>query len=560
MSKVSPWTPLRNRAYLMLWTAQMGTNLGVWMQTVGAQWFLVAVGASAVFVTLVQTALTAPYVLLSLPAGVLADSHDRRRVLIAANGFAAIICLILTGVALTGWLEPIGLLALTFFIGCGAAINAPAWQAVQPSLVPREQIPAAAGLASITINGARAIGPAVAGFLVALGGPTIVFALNAVVYCAATGITLSWHSPEEKQTTPERIRPALLAGMRYVKAAPHVSRILLRTALFTIPASALWALLPVEASGRLRLGSGGYGMLLAFLGMGALSGIVLLPWLRRFFSYNHIIVFMSLGYGVATVAIAMLPPWGAAVGALLAGASWMCTFTTLNSLLQLTLAPWVRARGMATYLFTVMCAQALGAPAWGVVATMTSATKALIAAGLALLVLVPLSVWAWPLYPKTGQLDISHDPFSHDLSMAHEIDPEVGPVQVQVRYRVRSVEAERFVQAMRPVRLSRLRTGATSWSLTHRLEDSGLFFERFALPTWGEYMRQQNQRMTGFDRANIRAALRYVNDEPRVRRELPAAIVIDEEDESGLSAQQAAAFPIVEEADIPMDEKPESGS
>lgn len=533
MANRSPWAPLRNRAYLVLWLAQMGSNLGVWMQTVGAQWFLVAAGASAVFVTLVQTATTAPSLLLSLPAGVLADSYDRRRVLLFANGFAAAAGLVLTVVSWCGWLGPLGLLGFTFLLGCGAALNAPAWQAVQPSLVPREQIPAAAGLGSITINAARAIGPALAGFLVAWGGPTLVFGLNAFVYCVATVITFTWHSPEEPPSNPERILPALLSGMRYIKAAPHVNRILLRTALFTVPASAIWALLPVEADGRLGLNSGGYGMLLACLGAGAMSGIVLLPWLRRFLKSNQILTLTSAAYGLASFGVGLLPPWGAAALLLLAGASWMCSFTTFNSLLQLTLAPWVRARGMATYLFVVMSAQAVGAPIWGTIATVTSPGDSLFTAGAALILLGPVSRKLWPLRPHTGQLDRSHDPSTHDLSMDPEIDDQVGPIQVQVSYRVRSEEADDFARAMRQVRLSRMRTGASSWTLTHRLEDPGLFFERFVVPTWGEYVRQQSQRMTGHDRDNIRNALRFASDAPRVRRELPAAVPIDDESGEG---------------------------
>lgn len=522
MANSSSWAPFRNRAYLVLWMAQLGANMGGWMQTVGAQWFLVQVGASAVFITLVQTATTAPSLLFGLPAGVMADSYDRRRVLLVANLIAATASLLLAVISFVHLLTPIGLLACTFMLGCGMALNAPTWQAVIPSLVPRRQIPAATALGSVTINAARALGPALAGFLVALAGTSAVFAVNAVAYVLAVVAVLTWKRPPQRPARREPFRSALFSGMRYMRAAPHVNRIMLRTALFIVPASAIWALLPVVAHGRLQMGSGGYGVLLACLGVGALSGIFVLPALREIISANKIVVIASVAYGAGTVGAALLPSWGAGVSLVIAGVAWMCNFTTFNSLLQLTLAPWVRARGMAIYLIIVMAGQSLGAPLWGGIATLWTAQISFLVAGGLLLIFVPISVRLWPIRPRTGELDRSHDLITHNLSMAESVDPSTGPIEIQVSYRVRPEQAPRFVTAMDAVRLSRMRTGANFWELTHRLEDPGLFFERYSVPTWGEYLLQETQRMTGHDRANLRAALRLTSDAPRVRRELPA--------------------------------------
>ncbi|SCQ72431.1 Protein of hypothetical function DUF894, DitE [Propionibacterium freudenreichii] len=522
MAKSSSWAPFRIRAYLVLWLAQLGANIGSWMQTVGAQWFLVEVGASAVFITLVQTATTAPSLLFGLPAGVMADSYDRRHVLLTANLIAAGASTLLAVVSFLHVLTPVGLLACTFLLGCGIALNAPTWQAVIPSLVPRKQIPAATALGSVTINAARALGPAFAGFLVALAGTSAVFAVNAAAYVLSVVAVLTWKRPAKRVGRREPFRSALFSGMRYTKAAPHVNRIMLRTALFIVPASAIWALLPVEAHGRLHMGSGGYGVLLACLGVGALSGVFVLPWLRRRISSNKIVVVASIAYGAGTVGAALLPSWGVGVSLVVAGIAWMCNFTTFNSLLQLTLAPWVRARGMAIYLLIVMAGQALGSPLWGTIATLWTAQISFLVAGGLLLVFVPISVRFWPIRPRTGELDRSHDLITHNLSMANSVDPRTGPIEIQVSYRVHPDKAPAFVTAMDAVRLSRMRTGANFWELTHRLEDPGLFFERYSVPSWGEYLLQETQRMTGHDRANLRAALRLTSDEPRVRRELPA--------------------------------------
>ena len=273
----STWAPLRSPVYRALWIAQLVSNLGTWMQTVGAQWMLVGDPRAAVLVPLVQTATTLPVMLLALPSGVLADLIDRRRLLIATQGaMAAGVGLLatLTGAGLT---TPTVLLTLLFVIGCGQALTAPAWQAIQPDLVPAEQIPAAAALGSMSINGARAIGPAIAGVLVSLSGPTLVFALNAVSFVGIVIVLVWWRRPAVEQAyPPERALAALSAGGRFIRSSPIVRRILLRAALFIAPGSAMWGLLPVIAANQLGLSSSGYGLLLGALGLGAVFGAFLL--------------------------------------------------------------------------------------------------------------------------------------------------------------------------------------------------------------------------------------------------------------------------------------------
>src|SRR6478752_4238719 len=191
----STWAPLRSPVYRALWIAQLVSNLGTWMQTVGAQWMLVGDPRAAVLVPLVQTATTLPVMLLSLTAA--------------------------------GLTTPAVLLMLLFVIGCGQALTAPAWQAIQPDLVPPEQIPAAAALGSMSINGARAIGPAIAGLLVSLSGPTLVFALNAVSFVGIVFVLVAWRRPAvENGYPPERALAALSAGGRFIRSSPIVRRIL----------------------------------------------------------------------------------------------------------------------------------------------------------------------------------------------------------------------------------------------------------------------------------------------------------------------------------------------
>src|ERR1700741_3210242 len=177
-SAASTWAPLKIGVFRGLFLAALTSNIGTWMQTVGAQWFLVERHASATTVALVQTASLSPTLILALFAGALADRVDRRRLLIALQVYAALAAAVLTAVAAAGILDPLSLLSLLFAIGCAAAMTTPAWQASQPELVPRDQFAAAGWLSGVTVDAARAIGPPIAGVLVAAAGPQAVFAIN----------------------------------------------------------------------------------------------------------------------------------------------------------------------------------------------------------------------------------------------------------------------------------------------------------------------------------------------------------------------------------------------
>jgi MFS family permease len=257
VTKVSPWTPLRYRTFRILWLAQLGSNIGSWMQTVATQWLLV--GHHASLVALVQTASLLPVFFLSLPAGVFADTLDRRKFLSGATLLMAIFAGVLAVSTALGDSGPALLLAMTFLIGCGTALTGPAWQAIQPDLVPRSQTPNAAGLGSITVNAARAVGPALAGFLVAWVGAAPVFAINAVSFVGILVALFVWHPPARTSPRePERLGEALNSGIRYLRSAPGVRRVINRSVLFAGPASALWALLPIVSHQRYGLGASGY--------------------------------------------------------------------------------------------------------------------------------------------------------------------------------------------------------------------------------------------------------------------------------------------------------------
>ena len=227
------------RAFRALWTAQLASMIGTWMQTVGAQWLLVAAPNAATLVALVQTAAMAPTLLLALPAGALADIVDRRRLLIGLQAFQLLVGAVLVTLTLIGRLGPATLLGLTFLLGCGQALTVPGYQALVQDLVPRAQLRSAAALNGVAMNLARAVGPAVAGLLIARVGVAAVFALNAATF-AAFALVLAGlpRGASTEKMLPERFAGALIAGARYVRHAPPVRRMLLRILLFVGPGAA----------------------------------------------------------------------------------------------------------------------------------------------------------------------------------------------------------------------------------------------------------------------------------------------------------------------------------
>ena len=498
----SAWAPLRHPMFRALWLAQTGSNLGGWMQTVAAQWFLIQAGSGSAIVAWVQAASLLPVLFLSLFAGVLADRFDRRGWLLAMNIVSAALAVVLTVLSGIGVLGAPSLLLMTFLLGSSAALSAPAWQAIQPDLVPRQEIPAAAALGGITVNAARAVGPAIAGILVAWTGPTFVFALNAVSFLGVVIALVRWPRPERTAPTwTEPFGDSLAAGLRYLASGPIVRRLLLRSLLFALPASALWSLLPSAAGSLLGVGATGYGLLLGMLGVGSILGAVLMPFLTRYLSSSATLGLSAAVFAVGTVSVAWWPLPVVVPVLLLTGIAWTATLTTLNAAMQLSAAPWVRARAISAYLLVLLGGQGLGAFLWGAVSAMAGVAVTLaIAAGL--LLLVAASVLVLPLRPETGRLDRSIEPYcAPEPRLVFDPEPDDGPVTVTIAYRVAPEREQAFLAAMRPLRDSRRRTGAAGWMLERAGEETGSFQEVFRVRSWGEYTASRTARWTGSDAA-----------------------------------------------------------
>lgn len=506
----SAWAPLRHsRVYRALWIAQLASNFGTWMQTVGAQWLLVEDPDATALVALVQTAATLPIMLLALPSGVLADVLDRRRLLIGVQTFMATVATVLAALTWTGQTTPAVLLTFVFILGCGQALTGPAWQAIQPELVPRTQIPAAAALGSLNINIARALGPAIAGVLVAVSGPVLVFALNATSFVGIVVVLLLWRRPPDESEDPvERPLAALGTGTRFVRAAPAVRRVLLRSLLFIAPGSAVWALIPLVASQNLGLSASGYGVMLGALGAGAVIGAVSLGTVRKRFSPSTQIAFSALVFAVGTVSLALIDSVPLLLAMLLlAGAAWLLSLSTLNATMQLLLPNWVRARGLSVYLLVFMGGQAIGSLVWGLVARLLSLDEALLIAG-GLLCFCALSVLWWPLY-KSLNMDLTPSAHWPEPMLALDPDPADGPVLVMRYYHVAAADLPTFQQAMGRVGRRMRRSGAMEWRLFRDGAEPDRYVEAFLVRSWDDHLRQHHARLTESDRAVEEAAAAF---------------------------------------------------
>jgi MFS family permease len=274
----------------------------------------------------------------------------------------------------------------------------------------------------------------------------------------------------------------------------------------------LWALLPLIATEGLGLGAGGYGLLLAALGVGAVLGSFVLGSVRARMSNNQMITFASVVYAGVMAVVALVPSALVALLVLLAaGIAWIAVISSVNATLQMFLPQWVRARGLSIYLTVLFGSQAVGAVVWGILAdTATLVAALLIAAGL--MVAAAATIRIWPLWETAG-LDSSTAVAWPQPQLLVDTGPESGPVVVRTVYTVAPHSEEAFRRAMSRVRLVKLRTGATQWGLFRDGEVAGRFIELFVVPSWDEHLRQHEGRLTGTDLEIDRAA-RTLSDPP----------------------------------------------
>ncbi|HWO01830.1 MAG TPA: MFS transporter [Blastocatellia bacterium] len=504
----SAWSPLRISIFRALWIASVASYIGTWMQDVGEAWLMTSLTSSPALVALVETAGSLPVVLVGLPAGALADVVDRRRLLLVMQSWMFLTAGAMGLLALLGYMTPSRLLLMTFLLGIGSAISNPVWQAITPELVPSSDLAAAIALGSVGINIARAVGPALGGLIIAASGPWAVFFLNAVSFIAVVAVIYRWRpAPRESRLPPEDIIGAMRAGTRYLRHSPALQTVLLRSGVFIVCASALWALLAQQARRGLGLGSFGYGLLLGCIGIGAVVGAWSLPKFRERLSNNNVVVLATIVFSLATISLAYVRSFGLlAIALAVGGVAWISVLSSLNVSAQTVTPSWVRARVMAVYLLIFTGGLAAGSAVWGFVAARVGVSAALLFAAVGLLLGVA-ATWRNRL---VGQDNLSLTPSMHWPEPIVLIDPqpEEGPAVTYLEYRIDPNRADDFLQAMKEMRRIRQRDGAIRWNLLRDTAEPNRYIEIFVTDSWVDHLRQ-HERVTAEDRAVEERALAF---------------------------------------------------
>ncbi|PPD13628.1 MAG: MFS transporter [Methylobacterium sp.] len=518
------FAPFGFPAFTLLWTATLLSNTGTWMHDVAAGWLMTSLSPSPLVVSLVQASTSAAMALFALPAGALADLFDRKRLLITLNILRMVLAVLLGVLTFAGLVTPWILLAVTFLLGICSALIAPAWQAIVPSLVPRETLPQAVALNAMGINVARAIGPAVGGVLIVSFGVAIVFVINGLSELIVVAALLLWKAPPRPaRGQPERFLPAIGAGLRFAAASSRLRIVLIRATAFFVFAAAYWSLLPVLVRNVMGGGAAEFGILVSAVGAGAVSAAIVLPYLSRHLGgADGLVRAGSIGTALALGGFALAPSLPvAAAAAFGAGIAWILTLSSFNVAAQSALPDWVRGRGLSIYGLVFYAAMTAGALLWGSLATYLGvATTLMIAAAGMLLGMLATRRKVLSAEPQ----DLAPAASWPEPVVVLPVEGDRGPVLVTIEYRIRAEDRDAFLQAIRDLAGERRRDGAYAWSVWEDIADPGRFVETFEEASWNEHLRH-HARVTRAD-ADLHAGVQRLHvgpEPPRVTHLLKGA-------------------------------------
>lgn len=494
--------PLRIGRFRSMWLASVFSNVGSFFYSVAASWLMLELTGSATWVGLMQSSNTLPLLFLGLAAGAIADLADRTRVMLFSQvlmGAAATAMALLT---FSGLMTPALLLGLGLVIGVGVAFNLPAWQALVPTLVPRGMLGSAVALNSAGFNVARAVGPALAGLVVAGAGAAVAFGVNAVSFLGVIVVVI-WVGRHLDLPEPEQasISSAIALGVRFARFTPSFRRLLALLALFALSSAVVQAVLPprtAEIGGE----AGTYGLLLGAMGVGALVAA---------FGRNQIISrlggrstqWMIVTFGAAGIFVGVVDSVPlVALGLGVAGMCWVLALVTLNTTTQTISPEWIRGRAMSLYTLAFTGIMPVGAILSGAIADLIGPGNTYAVMSVAT---VALGV-ATPLFQVPDPDQISAPEFSQDQGLGdHPEHLEGGPVMVVSTWEIDEGDYIEFVEMMERVRLVRLSTGAYRWRLYRNVGLPERFTEVFVIGSWSEHLAQ-HRRIDDASRELIRAA------------------------------------------------------
>ena len=513
--------PLRHAVFRRIWLASLLSNLGLLIQGVGAAWAMTQMTSSADKVALVQTALMLPIMLISMPAGAIADMHDRRVVAMVALAISLVGATALTVLAWHNLVTPNILLVFCFIVGTGMALMGPAWQSSVSEQVPPETLPAAVALNGISYNIARSFGPAIGGIVVATAGAVAAFAANALLYLPLLVVLFLWKRVSEPSRLPrERLNRAMVSGVRYITNSPSIKIVLTRTLVTGIIGGSVSALMPLIARDLLHGGAQLYGIMLGAFGMGAVIGALNIGEVRKRLSGEAAIRACTLSMAGAIVAIALSKePVLTAAALVVAGAVWMLAVALFNIGVQLSAPRWVAGRSLAAFQAAIAGGIAVGSWGWGYLTDHVGVEIALLVSA-GLMALSPL-LGIWLRMPPVGARNEVATELLADPEVQLQLTGRSGPLVVEIEYRVAQDNARAFHNVMQEVQLSRQRNGAYGWSIARDIADPELWTERYHCPTWLDYLRQRNRATLAERELQQQAIAFHLGPEPiRVRRML----------------------------------------
>lgn len=486
---VTTFAPLRVPEYRRIWNARLISSLGTFLQLTAAPWLMNELTGSPLLVSLVTTALTLPRLLLTLPAGVLADALDRRALMIVGQATAAAATGAMAVLTAAEVMTPTLLLTLSLGLGAGNAITIPAFQVLVPDLVPPPLRAQAITLSSAQFNVARAVGPSLGGALVAVGLTETAFGLNAASYLVVIGVLLTLPRQVVEDAGSRHLWRAAVLGMRYVRFTRPLLVLIALTGGFTVTAISVQSLLPSVASDELGLDAAGFGLLYAAFGTGALLAALTRERVRRR-AGRWLLPAAVAAHGLAGIVFGLAPaPLLAGAALAVSGLTWVWVLVTLNSSVQLLSPRWVRGRVVSIYLLAFGL-QPVGALIAGLLAEPLGPgpAVAVLTAATATLGVVALRADL----PVLGEIAEPQPP--EDWVMPrHAVHVAGTPVLVATTWEVEEARLEAFFDVLRELRRTRLRTGAQRWSLYRDADRPCRITELFLVPTWEEHLAQHGR-------------------------------------------------------------------
>jgi len=512
----SPWSPFRHKVYSLLWIATVVANVGGWMYSAAAAWLMTSLAPDPVMVALVQVAASLPMFLFAIPAGALADIVEKRRFVLILEITVAAISALFASLLSAGLVGPTLLIVFVFLVTSCAALEAPAWQAIVPELVHSEDLPAAVAANSVGVNISRAIGPAVAGILIASVGITAPFWIDAFSNAGVIAVFFWWRPKRERRSAlpAERFASAVRAGFRYATYNQPLRATLARAAGFFLFASAYWALLPLVVRSQIAGGPELYGLLLGAIGASAVGCAFILPRLKARLGADGLVALGELGTAATLVMLGLArEPVVTVLACIIAGASWIAAIANFNISAQVSLPDWVRGRGLAMYVTVFFGSMTVGSAIWGEAAAILGLAPAHFIAAAGALAAIPLTR-RWKL--QTGAaMDLTPSMDWPEPVLAAAVAVDSGPVLVTVEYRVDDANREHFLRALAALARERKRDGAYDWGIFEDTAEVGRFLETFLVESWAEHLRQ-HQRVTKADRLIQKRVRQFLRSEPIV--------------------------------------------